>query len=146
MPVSFVSETCHVSLDWFNASLVIYLLNIDRSRSFLSGVDRDADVTRSQRAMVRLQYLLHTGKNGWQRSRFSFSTPSDSTASKWKLCCQQHTGKAMGNKDWMAWVIKVIGHCLKPFSQWQHSFQIKAVLPLAERLSTNRGQVMQICL
>ena len=33
-------------------------------------------------------------------------------------------------------VTKVIWFCCKPLSQWQHSFQMKAVLLLAERLAT----------
>ena len=33
-------------------------------------------------------------------------------------------------------VTKVIWRCRKPFSQWKHSFHLKAVLPLAEKLVT----------
>ena len=33
-------------------------------------------------------------------------------------------------------VATVIGHCGKAFNQWQHSFHLKAALPLARKLAT----------
>ena len=37
---------------------------------------------------------------------------------------------------WPGACITAIRHCYKPLNQWQHSFQTKAALPLANRLPT----------